>query len=58
MLSIEQCRQELNNNGDKHTDEEIIQIRNFFTEMSILICKTIKAENNEKSNYLRKGIDR
>ena len=34
MLTIKQCRNELTKNGDKHTDDEIIQIRDFFVEMS------------------------
>lgn len=53
MLTIEECRNELKNNGKQHTDQEITQIRDFFYEMSQLICQTIKAENNEKSNIVR-----
>ena len=58
MLTIKECRNELTNNREKHTDEEITQIRDFFYEMSKLICKTIKANNNEKSYSIRQGIDR
>ena len=53
MLTIEECSKELKNNGQQHTDEEIIQIRDLFVEMSKMICKTIKEENNEKSNIVR-----
>jgi len=53
MLSIEECRKELKNNGKQHTDQEIIQMRDFFVGMSNLICKTIKEQNNEKSDIVR-----
>ena len=53
MLTIKDCRQELKNNGQKHTDEEIIPIRDLFVEMSKMICKTIKAENYGKSDIVR-----
>jgi len=57
MITIEECRKELTNNGNKHTDEEITMIRDFFTQMSQLIIKTIKVNSDEKSNSVRQGID-
>ena len=53
MLTIKECRKEIKNNGKKYTDDEITQIRDFFYEMSKLVCKTIKAENNGKSDIVR-----
>ena len=53
MLTIEECSKEIKNNGKKYTDDEITQIRDFFYEMSKLVCKTIKAENNGKSDIVR-----
>lgn len=52
MLNLKECRNELTKNGEQHTDEEIVQIRDLFVEMSNLIIKTIKAENNEKGNIV------
>ncbi len=62
MLSIKQCKNEIEKNGERYTDEEIEEIRQILYQLATIQyenSKTSTAENEIKNGIsIRKGIDR
>jgi len=60
MLSIEQCKKILKENGTNYTDEEVKQIRQLMYKMANLdyqLFVTQKAKKDANSNHLHKSIN-
>lgn len=59
-LSIDKCKKILNKNGNKYTDDEVKQIRDFYyilAEIDFMNFQRHK-ENEKNSNTIHEGIDR
>lgn len=57
MLSIEECRKELEKHGEKHTDEEIREIRDTLYLFAKHQIRDIESAHNEKCNNLHTGLN-
>lgn len=50
-ISLTECKKILNRNGNKYTDNEIIEIRNWLYYMSEIALRILEAkQENEKTN--------
>jgi hypothetical protein len=60
MLSFEACKQTLNKEENKYTDQQISAIRNFLyslAEIEYLNFKTKTCTDHENSSPLPEGVD-
>jgi hypothetical protein len=56
MLSNDECKRILNRNGNKFTDEEIEQIRNFLWDLAQIEVKNLeKSDTDEDSSNNEQG---
>ena len=58
MLSFEKCKEILNNEEKKYTDDEIKIIRNFLYQLGHFDYLNFKRKENAKSHHLHKGKHR
>jgi hypothetical protein len=59
MLSIQECKKELNKNEERYTDAEVKEIREILYQLASIEFENYKGKIDEKeSNHLCKGIDR
>ena len=60
MLTLNQCREKLKNNGIEYTDEQVLSIRDYlynFAKINVdYINKKLK-DNEQKSDYIHKSIN-
>ncbi len=60
MLSIEQCKKQLQKSGKTYTDEQVKEIRHQLYKLANLeyhLFKTLKAKQDANSNHLHEGIN-
>lgn len=59
MLSIKECKNELNISEKRYSDEEVKEIREILYQLACIEFENYKVKIDEKeSNYLRKSFDR
>lgn len=58
MVSLERCRAIMKKHGYNYTDEQLLKIRDFLSQLAAIEYKAYqrKIQENEKSNHLHESI--
>jgi hypothetical protein len=52
MLTVENCRKILQDNGEDYTEEEVEKIREFLYKMAKIVIESTQQENNENDKKI------